>query len=253
MTENIGKAIGDQVGTFIKMDMNSLGGGWKSFMRIRVLLDVTKPLKRRIKLRKTGGDWFWADFRYERLPNFCFICGILGHTDRFCHRVFDEDFSMEAEKPFGAWLRAASRRNQAAMGHRWLITDNNRRSTMENNVQHGMSTIGTTRGTETLNASRVRRQDVQIPVNRDVGGISRLTESVDVAMDGAEKTNDVGLGPNKCGLGLTTEDVIMMDPSRKRPANIYEELGDEKIRNEISVGPKNMYMAGSAVQTRPEL
>lgn len=93
MSERIAKAIGDHVGVFIRADKNSFDGSWKMFMRIRVLVDVTKPLKRRMKLKKAGGQWFWADFRYERLPNFCFICGILGHTDRFCQKHFEEGFS----------------------------------------------------------------------------------------------------------------------------------------------------------------
>lgn len=55
---------------------------WNEFMRIKVKLDVTKPLARR--KRKNFGDEeaVWVQFAYERLSKFCYCCGIIGH----CHR-----------------------------------------------------------------------------------------------------------------------------------------------------------------------
>lgn len=56
---------------------------------IRVKIDITKPLKRRMKLRKAGGEWIWITFKYENVPMFCFICGIIGHSEKFCNTLFD--------------------------------------------------------------------------------------------------------------------------------------------------------------------
>lgn len=77
--ENIAKAIGTTLEEFIRANKKNFDGTWKSFMRVRVILDITKPLRRKMKLKK-GGDWMWVDFKYERLPNFCFLCGVIGHT-----------------------------------------------------------------------------------------------------------------------------------------------------------------------------
>nr|GMD80989.1 uncharacterized protein LOC109184755 [Ipomoea batatas] len=41
-----------------------------------------------MKLKKDNGSWAIIDFRYERFPTFCFLCGILGHGDNFCPRWF---------------------------------------------------------------------------------------------------------------------------------------------------------------------
>jgi len=58
-------------------------------MRIRVLLDVTKPLKRREKIKKPGGDSGYIKFNYERLGNYCYFCGLLGHIEDFGEKLYD--------------------------------------------------------------------------------------------------------------------------------------------------------------------
>lgn len=104
-TENIAKAIGASLGELVLIDSKNFKGTCKQFLRIRVLIDITKPLRRRMKMRKNGGDCFWIDFKYEKLPNFCFLCGLIGHTDRFCHKLF-EGVNEDTERPYGSWLRA---------------------------------------------------------------------------------------------------------------------------------------------------
>ena len=55
-----------------------------NFMRVRVAIDVTKPLCRGCKIALNGGSDSWVSFRYERLPNLCYWCGKLTHIDREC-------------------------------------------------------------------------------------------------------------------------------------------------------------------------
>lgn len=50
-------------------------------MRVRVAIDVCKPLKRRMKIRKDGDEWFRINFKYDNVPTFCFICGLIGHSE----------------------------------------------------------------------------------------------------------------------------------------------------------------------------
>lgn len=52
MSERIARDIGNYVGKFIEADANNFTGMWKSYMRLRVRLDVRNQLKRRMKIRK---------------------------------------------------------------------------------------------------------------------------------------------------------------------------------------------------------
>ncbi|KAL0347999.1 UNVERIFIED_CONTAM: hypothetical protein Sangu_1027700 [Sesamum angustifolium] len=69
-------------------------------MRIRVSVEVSKPLKRVLKLRTTLADEQLLSFTYERLPNFCYLCGCLGHLSKFTDPG-------EATS-FGPWMRATN-------------------------------------------------------------------------------------------------------------------------------------------------
>ncbi|XP_031127667.1 uncharacterized protein LOC116029767 [Ipomoea triloba] len=102
--------IGNYVGVFVKVDPNNFGGHWKSFFRIRVSLKVTEPLKRRMKLRLRDGSSYWVLFKYERLNTFCFCCGLLGHSDKFCRKAYLEGIEPK-DYPYGSGLRAGLRRS----------------------------------------------------------------------------------------------------------------------------------------------
>ncbi|CAN1337667.1 hypothetical protein LINPERPRIM_LOCUS37691 [Linum perenne] len=57
-------------------------------MRLRVKFDVTKPLKCENKIRALGQEWTTCNFKYERLPTFCYICEKLGHLHHQCEVRF---------------------------------------------------------------------------------------------------------------------------------------------------------------------
>lgn len=119
MSETILKGVGNYVGKYIQSCPSNFTGVWRDYMRIRVSIDLSKPLKRRMKLKMTGETWFWINFKYENVPSFCFICGIVGHSERFCSQLFEKPEN-EIVKPYGAWMRAPLRRQVKPIGAKWL-------------------------------------------------------------------------------------------------------------------------------------
>ncbi|KAL0454803.1 UNVERIFIED_CONTAM: hypothetical protein Slati_0819500 [Sesamum latifolium] len=90
------------------MEADESGCSWGASLRIRVSIDVTKPLKRVLKLKSPSGNELLVQFTCERLPNLCYLCGCLGHVDKFCEVRFEEGFQDHAnDTPYGPWLRAS--------------------------------------------------------------------------------------------------------------------------------------------------
>ncbi|KAL0432446.1 UNVERIFIED_CONTAM: hypothetical protein Slati_2578900 [Sesamum latifolium] len=109
MTRDVAAFIGNKLGKFKEVDLDSNGEVWGSSVRIRVSIDITKPLKCALKLRTVLGDEQLVTFTYERLPNFCYLCGVLGHLSRQCETQLHDGFCDPGENaPYGNWLRAAT-------------------------------------------------------------------------------------------------------------------------------------------------
>ncbi|KAK4420218.1 hypothetical protein Salat_2434800 [Sesamum alatum] len=65
MTKEVNTFIGNQIGIFRDVDLDRGGQGWGSSLRIRVGIDVNKPLRRIMKLRTAIGDESLISFTNE--------------------------------------------------------------------------------------------------------------------------------------------------------------------------------------------
>uniref|UniRef100_A0A803NTP6 Reverse transcriptase domain-containing protein n=1 Tax=Cannabis sativa TaxID=3483 RepID=A0A803NTP6_CANSA len=86
-SHDLARFIAMEVGDLIEIDKDTIKEGTGPYMRIRILLDVNLPLRRgmNIKFIRMGREFVkWLDFKFERLPDFCFFCGKLDHTKRYC-------------------------------------------------------------------------------------------------------------------------------------------------------------------------
>ena len=102
MSLRVATDVGNYIGKFIENDSNNFTGVWRDYLRIRVTLPLDVPIKRRMKLKKTEENWCWVNFKHEAIPTFCFICGMVGHGDKFCERLFDNPGG-NVQKAYGSW------------------------------------------------------------------------------------------------------------------------------------------------------
>ena len=85
-----------------------------SFRRVTVFMDCIKPLRRFQNIRVKGGSTVKIHIKYERLPHFCVLRGMLDHTKKDCSYVTEE----EKEKGYGwgmdirAFLRCLSKNKE---------------------------------------------------------------------------------------------------------------------------------------------
>ncbi|ONI16547.1 hypothetical protein PRUPE_3G105700 [Prunus persica] len=79
MTRVMGKHIGEALSEYVVSDQNKKGELSGNYLHIRVGLDVMKPLRRCMPMRISDrkADTIWADIRYEKLPNLCYLCDTL--------------------------------------------------------------------------------------------------------------------------------------------------------------------------------
>ncbi|KAK7844003.1 uncharacterized protein CFP56_011704 [Quercus suber] len=105
-TKEAGWTIGSKIGEVLEVDVPDSGVQWSKFLRVRVRMDVTKKLIRGKKINIEGGESKWVFFKIERLPNFCYGCGLLNHAIKDCPEGWAEKSKLEeSNMQYGAWLR----------------------------------------------------------------------------------------------------------------------------------------------------
>lgn len=101
MQETVGKQLGNFFGEFLEYGAENSASIWRDCMRVQIRIDVRKPLKRKKKIIKKDGQEFTVICKYERLGEFCFTCGMVNHTDRFCRKTVGND-EAEGGKEWGS-------------------------------------------------------------------------------------------------------------------------------------------------------
>ncbi|GMJ04853.1 hypothetical protein HRI_004154500 [Hibiscus trionum] len=113
MNAEIGKSLGGKFGVCLMADLRKGGGRLGQYMRVRVEIDITKPLRRYVicgKKQDGSPRVCWA--KYERLPNFCHWCGLIGHPLDLCP-ILPENWKTQ-QLQFGDWLRVTFKTRQVA-------------------------------------------------------------------------------------------------------------------------------------------
>ncbi|XP_030940122.1 uncharacterized protein LOC115965057 [Quercus lobata] len=106
-TRETGMEIGSKLGKVLDVDVSEKGVQWGRYLRVRIQMDVTKKLIWAKKVSIENDEPRWVFFQYERLPNFCYLCGKIGHSEHECSEKGETNGGVGKEKhKYGAWLRA---------------------------------------------------------------------------------------------------------------------------------------------------
>ncbi|MBA0605945.1 hypothetical protein Godav_018472 [Gossypium davidsonii] len=116
-SKSLAMLLGNFIGVFLEYDASNLGKENHNFIRVRVQIDVRKPLRRK-KQVMSNGVCSYVKFKYEWLSLFCFFCGRLGHNDSYCETKMTLG-SDPIEMGWDLSLRAPSRR-ALSMNSIWL-------------------------------------------------------------------------------------------------------------------------------------
>ncbi|GAU49142.1 hypothetical protein TSUD_191440 [Trifolium subterraneum] len=117
MKEKVGSTLANYIGKFVEYDKNNISSFWRQYMRVKVRMDVNQPLKKDAKVKNIVGEWCTVNFKYEKLGIFCFVCGVMGYTEKRCAVRYDMEID-NGERGWSGELRAELKRQG---GRGWCI------------------------------------------------------------------------------------------------------------------------------------
>lgn len=160
VVEQLGSSLGELV-----EKVNGKRDAFVEYVRVRVRMDVRKPLKRGSFLRKGDGSRKWVAFSYELMPLYCFLCGIVGHMEKRCPTRYQQGFVDPGKDfQFGEWMKATSK----GEGDRGIPLPLQPVSTLTNRVPSK-----TVRGTNAFDVGRAELVNVPIGQENTSPGIIR--------------------------------------------------------------------------------
>ena len=119
MALKVAMEIGNKMGVVEDVERRRRSEEQNLFLRVKVALPISKPIRRGGFLMSLDGNRHWVDYKYERLPVFCHFCGILGHDLRHYPAHYKESKrSTTLEYQYWDWLRASNGRNRSPQRRR---------------------------------------------------------------------------------------------------------------------------------------
>lgn len=210
-------------------------------MRVRVAMDLSRPSTRSMKVRKSGDDWIWITFKYENVTTFCFICGLMGHSEKLCGRLFDTSES-DITKPYGVWMRAPFIKQTKLIEEKWLrheVHDDDRNSGVSGEGSQGYG--GPAQPNQTGNQAPKNQGGNRLGENSEVN-ISR--NSIFSAIVGNSKVGDKDELANKIisskkGVTVVENKKADNNPKLFHDLSLNTELGLESEEEEDYMNVEN--------------
>ncbi|XP_039155682.1 uncharacterized protein At4g02000-like [Eucalyptus grandis] len=84
--EEVVAGLAERVGRVVEIKMGNSGSGPQKAGKVRVEIDLNSPLKSGaiLDIRKKK---LWVEFKYERLPHYCYTCGRIRHYAIDCEEI----------------------------------------------------------------------------------------------------------------------------------------------------------------------
>jgi hypothetical protein len=107
----MGRATGEKLGSLMgdmeEVEMDEEGVSWGEFLRVRIKLNLFRPLLRG-RMLKVRDKTYWVKFQYEKILRICFDCEAICHGASGCPKRSSRRNRLEEHKlEYGPWLRVS--------------------------------------------------------------------------------------------------------------------------------------------------
>ncbi|XP_061993262.1 uncharacterized protein LOC133711112 [Rosa rugosa] len=104
--------ISNGIGVPVKVDPSTLDRKFGLYARVLVDIDLSSNPPGELTVRRKTGEVVVVEVEYERLPDFCYHCGNVGHRVSSCNLVQKSTNSMQLEETEGARGRSRKPRRR---------------------------------------------------------------------------------------------------------------------------------------------
>ncbi|MED6191749.1 hypothetical protein PIB30_003552 [Stylosanthes scabra] len=80
----LGLKLDTHFGEILDTDLFQVRGKENNIVKAKIRLDITKPLRRSLKISGPNNKLLHINLKYERIDTFCNYCGHIGHECRSC-------------------------------------------------------------------------------------------------------------------------------------------------------------------------
>lgn len=77
MNEKVGQILGLKAEFLEEVEDLKMRISWGHCLSARICIDISSPLKKGCWLSTSDGCRIWINFCYEKLHDYCYICGVL--------------------------------------------------------------------------------------------------------------------------------------------------------------------------------
>ena len=125
ISPRVAKEVGNRLGDVEEVEKRKGKDDVNFFLRVRVALPITKPIRRGGFIAGSDGEHHWVQFKYERLPLFCHFYGMLGHDLKHCavHYAAEKQGG-SVEYPYSEFLKAAGGRGRVVQPQKFSLKSN---------------------------------------------------------------------------------------------------------------------------------
>ncbi|XP_060959188.1 uncharacterized protein LOC133030459 [Cannabis sativa] len=235
MSESTLRHMTNYIGTFVKSYPNNFTGVWRDYLRVRTTINVEKPLKKKMTLERKNGQTCTVQFKYEDLPTFCFICGVLGHSERFCERLFDTPAEL-IQKMFDLSLKAAPRRRQHAIGSPWLRSGASYRAPVTGGGESSQAGVSKNNNGEESNQGLIVNSHNMGKFQQLIrGDVSHLLEK-----DPKAKDKSIQGGNDVASEVISSNNALLVVENKRRRTDVEKGLGESVVDKNDGPNPSSI-------------